>query len=99
MLELWIHRAITMGKVAIQLKVLPKSPEIDLRELGERVGKLIQSRGELYKCTIEPIAFGINALVFLFLVEEEGGGTEELEKEIAKVEGVSDVRVTGVTRI
>lgn len=47
---------------------------------------------------VEPVAFGLQALVFMFSVDEAKGGTEELEKKIAEMPGVSSVQVTDVRR-
>ena len=90
-----------MGQVMATMKVLPDSPERDLQELGTKVEEVLIKHGKLYKRSIQPIAFGLNALVFSFaLVEEKTeGGTEPIEKEVMEIEGVNSAEVTDVTKI
>jgi len=97
------HRGIIMGKapakVIVTMKVLPNSPEVDLHRLGDNVEHKIVKYGKMYKRSMQPIAFGINALVFAFMMEETAGGTDPVENDVKTVEGVGDVEVTDVTRM
>ncbi len=54
--------------------------------------------GTVGKTELEPIAFGLKAVVFMFAMDESLGGTEELEAKIAAVQGVNSVQVTDVRR-
>ena len=95
-----------MAVVIVTMKVMPSSPEEGLNPIREATIKLITEFGgqvgTLRDGTIaikeEPIAFGLKALVFMFSLSEELGGTEELEKKIAEVPGVNSVQVTDVRR-
>ena len=90
-----------MGQIIVTMKVLPDSPERDLTELGKKVEEVLLKFGKLYKRSLQPIAFGINALIYAFVLEEEQtkGGTDPIEEEIKKVEGVQDAQVTDTTKM
>jgi elongation factor 1-beta len=84
-----------VGKVAVTLRIMPESPEVDLAELEE----LVKKRIRVHSITQEPIAFGLKALRVVTSVEDAAGGTEPLEKELASLPGVGSVQVTGLTRV
>ncbi|MCD6575722.1 MAG: elongation factor 1-beta [Nanoarchaeota archaeon] len=88
-----------MADVVVTIKVLPNSPEINIDELGAKVEEVIKKFGRIYKKSVQPIAFGINALVISFIMPEGEGGTEPVEAEVKKIDGTGDVQVTDVTRI
>lgn len=88
-----------MAKVIVKLRVMPESPEIDLNNVIDE----IKSKIEAFNATLEasekkPIAFGLNALEMILLVDEEKGSTEQLEEDIKKIDGVQSVEVIDVRR-
>ncbi len=88
-----------MAKVVITMKVLPDSPERNLDELRKAVEEKIKSEGgAIYKESIEPIAFGINAIVIAFVLDEDRGSEGVLEK-VKAIEGTGDVQITDMTRM
>ncbi|MBI4919085.1 elongation factor 1-beta [archaeon] len=92
-----------MATVVVSLKLMPESPDINLSELQAAVSKAVRTFGGLDKddevrCTLEPIAFGLNSLIVLFAMDEKKGSTEPLEKALSALEGVSSVEVTDVRR-
>ncbi len=87
-----------MGKVAITMKVLPSDVKVNLEEVSKKVQERLKKDCEIYKVKIEPIAFGINALVFLFL-RDETLGTEDLVEDISKIEGVGDVVISDISLV
>ncbi len=82
-----------MGDVAISIKIMPTSPEVDL----EKIKAEISSRVKIQDSKIEPLAFGLKVLTVLIVKPDTGGGTEELENQINKIQGVESVEVEGVT--
>jgi len=89
-----------MTNVIITLKIMPKSPEVDLSKLEEKAKeKIVEFAGEgETKTEEEPIAFGLKALKILFVSDEAKGSTEELEKQIAEIKDVQSVEVVDVRR-
>lgn len=88
-----------MADVVVTLKILPDSPERNMDEIGTKVEEAVKKFGRLYKKTVQPIAFGISALVVSVVMPEKAGGTDPVEEEVKKIEGLGDVQVTDVTRI
>ncbi|AJF62415.1 MAG: Elongation factor 1-beta [archaeon GW2011_AR20] len=89
-----------MANVIITLKIMPESPEIDLNELQKKaIDEIKEFTGETEtKSTIEPVAFGLKALKITFVMDENRGGTEELENNISGLDGVNSVEVIDVRR-
>lgn len=89
-----------MAKVIVTLKIMPKSPSIDLDKVAvEAEKKIIAYAGDGdRKKEIEPVAFGIKALKMIFVMDEAKGSPEPLEKDIAKIKGVNSVEVIDVRR-
>ncbi len=88
-----------MAKVVITMKVLPDSPERNLEELRKQVEEKIKSEGGvLYKESIEPIAFGISAVVISFIMDEDKGSEGVLEA-VRSIEGTGDVQISDMTRM
>lgn len=83
-----------MGDVAVTLKVMPDSPETDLDKIREEISKKVK----IQDYNTEEIAFGLKALRIL-IVKPDTGGTDDIEKQIKEIEGVSDVEVESVTLV
>lgn len=89
-----------MAKLAVLIKVLPVGLEVNLDDLVERIKKILPSKYEVKDYKKEPIAFGLHALILSIIMPEDvKGGTEELEKTISSIEGVSEVSVEYVSRV
>jgi elongation factor 1-beta len=88
-----------MGEVAVQLKVMPNGPDIDLKGLSNRITSQVAPYGRLYSCEVQPIAFGLKALMLTVIVEDKEGGTEALEASISEIDEVESVQVGAVTRM
>lgn len=89
-----------MAKAIITLKIMPESPETNLDKIATETEEKITGfagEGETKK-EIEPVAFGLKALKIIFVMDEEKGSTESLEKEIQELEGVNSVEVIDVRR-
>ncbi len=89
----------SVGEVAIQVKVMPDSPTVDLKQLSEHIKSVVSNDGRMYACEVQPIAFGLKALLITFIVEDKEGGSEALEAAIARLDEVESVQVVAVTRM
>lgn len=89
-----------MADVIVTMKIMPESPEVDMDGLSGKVKEEITSSvGETeMKEEIEPVAFGLKALKLSFVMSEDKGSTEELEKKLSEKEGVNSVEVVDVRR-
>ena len=87
-----------MANVVITLKIMPESPDSDLDLIASKATEIINKTGEVGKKEIVPIAFGLSAINLIFVMDEDKGSTEELEKEVASLENVVSAEVTDVRR-
>ena len=91
-----------MGTAIITLRIMPENPEQDLgrieNEAKTKISHFIGHGAERMKVTIVPIAFGLKAVDIMFPSDEKLGGTEALEQEINKIQGVQSCETTDVRR-
>lgn len=88
-----------MADVVVMLKIMPQTPEVNLETIQKKATEFIEEfGGQVGKVDIEPVAFGLNSINFAFVMDEEKGSTEELEKQIADIELVQSAEITDVRR-
>lgn len=87
-----------MSIVAIKIKVMPESPETNLKNVEEDIEDLLNNNNvKNPQFTIEPIAFGLKALIVMFGWPEEQE-LESLEEELRGTEGVGSIEVVDIRR-
>ncbi len=89
-----------MASVVVTLKIMPKSPEVDLSSIQNKAEEEIKKfagNTEL-KTEQEPIAFGLKALKITFVIDESKGSTDALEESIKLISGVNSVEAVDVRR-
>lgn len=87
-----------MGMAAVKIKIMPVSPDTDLKKIQEEIKNILEENNvKNPQFEEKPIAFGLNALIFLFGWPEEKP-LEELEKNFKKVENVNSVEVVDIRR-
>ncbi|MGB9675121.1 MAG: elongation factor 1-beta [Candidatus Nanoarchaeia archaeon] len=89
-----------MADVIVKLKVMPASPEADLSLLQRQIEAKINAFGakHIHSVTKEPIAFGLQALIFTFLLDETKSNLEALEEDIKNLSEIQSVEVIDVRR-
>ncbi len=88
-----------MAEVILTFKIMPESPDVDLGSVQEKATHLIKEfGGRVGNADIEPVAFGLNSLNIIFIMDEAKGATDSLEDEICGIEGVNSCEVTDVRR-
>ena len=80
-----------MAEVAILVRIYPEDPE-KVNDLLERIKALNPK-----DVGLEEIGFGVKAVRAVFIQSDEAGSN--LEDDIQKVEGVSNVEVLSVDRL
>lgn len=88
-----------MGKVAAQLKVMPREPDVDLDDLQERLAAALPEGAKIRGFERDDVAFGLVALLPTVVVPDDAGGTEAVEEAFAGVDDVESVTVESVGRI
>lgn len=83
-----------MGSVALILKVMPESPEIDMNAL---VGKIKEKVDGVQDIREEPIGFGLKALKIAVVVDDAAGASDAVEETINKIDGVERAEIVELT--
>lgn len=83
-----------MGSVALILKVMPESPDIDLEAMKVAMRAKVPSIQDIQE---EPIGFGLKALKVMAVVSDQGGETDALEEALATIEGVERAEIVELT--
>ena len=83
-----------MGSVIVTFKIMPESVEVNLDSLEQEI------KSEINPQRIErvPIAFGLNAIQIVKLVEEKEGEMDRITNQIKNIEGVKELEVVNLTR-
>jgi elongation factor 1-beta len=85
--------------VAASVRIMPTGVEINLENIRKEVEKIVSKYGKLNSSEIKPIAFGLNSLEVMLLLNDKEGGMEDIEAQITNVAGVNGVEILEVTRL
>ncbi len=85
--------------VVATLRIMPKSVDVNLEDISEFLSGAVAGIGKLHKTGIRPIAFGLNYLEAIILLNDDRGGIDQIEDKIKRIKGVSDVETVDVTRL
>lgn len=95
----WFRGALVdMTRLVARIKILPADSETDMEVLADTLKKNVPQGMELKAHAKEPIAFGLNALVGDFLLDDAEGEMEKLEESIRKVKGAGEIQVINISR-
>jgi elongation factor 1-beta len=83
-----------MGTVAVIMRVMPESPEVNLEELKAALKEKLPGIQDVKE---EPIGFGLKAIKFAAIVNDAGGETDKLETVIGEIPGVERAEIVEVT--
>ena len=87
-----------MGTVIVKIKIMPEDLETNLEEIENKIKKeLEEENSNNYKTEIQPIAFGLKALIIMFEWPEEKP-LEEFEEKIRKIQGISSLEILDMRR-
>jgi elongation factor 1-beta len=87
-----------MGRLIARIRILPADSESNLDSVVESLRKSIPQGMEMKGHIMEPIAFGLKAIVGDFLLDDAEGQMDKLEESIKTVEGVGELEVTNISR-
>lgn len=87
-----------MGTAVIIVKLMPESPESDLKEIKNNAQKMMENEGAKNMSFEEkPIAFGLKSLHMKFDLDETKG-TDLVENLLSKIPHVSSVMIEDYRR-
>ena len=83
-----------VGAVIVTFKIMPETVEIDLDSLEKAIKKEINPQ----RMERVPVAFGLNSINIVKLVEEKEGEMDRVTEKIKKIKGVKEVEILDLTR-
>jgi elongation factor 1-beta len=83
-----------MGDVAVIIKIMPESPEVDIVALQALIKQKLPGTQDM---VVEPIGFGLSSLKVAIVVPDGEGTTEEAEQTLRNLEGVESAEIVSVT--
>jgi elongation factor 1-beta len=87
-----------MARLVARIRILPAEAESDLENVVKSIKKSVPPGMEMKSSAMEPIAFGLKAIVGDFLLDDAEGQMDKLEESIKSVEGVGEIEVTNISR-
>ena len=85
--------------LAAELRIMPEGVDTDLNKIKEKLESIVKEYGKVHSAEEKPIAFGLKALDATILLNDKKGGTDEIQDEISKLPGVSEVDVVNMTLV
>ncbi|MDQ3717863.1 MAG: elongation factor 1-beta [Thermoproteota archaeon] len=87
-----------MARLVARIRILPAEADSNLENVVESIKKSVPQGMEMKNSSMEPIAFGLNAIIGDFLLDDAEGQMDKLEESIKNVEGVGEIEVTNISR-
>ncbi|HEY1249222.1 MAG TPA: elongation factor 1-beta [Nitrososphaera sp.] len=88
-----------MARLVARIRILPADADSNLDNVVESIKKSMPEGMEMKGHIMEPIAYGLKAIIGDFFLEDAEGQMDKLEDSIRSVEGVGEIEVTNVSRI
>jgi len=88
-----------MGSYVIRLKVLPQDTETEHQRIVDSVAKALPSGAAIRGQRVEPIAFGLSAIILDVVAPEEEGVIEKVEQAVSAAPLVGQYEFMGVSRL
>lgn len=87
-----------MARLVARIRIMPADAESNLDSVIKSIKSSMPQGMEMKGHAMEPIAFGLKAIVGDFLLEDAEGQMDRLEESIKSVEGVGEIEVTNISR-
>jgi elongation factor 1-beta len=87
-----------MARLIARIRVMPADAESNLDNVVQSLKSSLPEGMEMKGHAMEPIAFGLKAVVGDFLLEDAEGQMDQLEDSIKNVEGVGEIEVMNISR-
>jgi len=88
-----------VGINGAKYKLMPVSPEVNLKEIEESAKKIVEKFGGKNKeYSIEPIAFGLKAVIVFFSYPDDKN-IESIDSKFSSIENVASVQLIDMRKI
>ena len=81
------------------MKILPEDTTVDLEKMLAGVSGLLPNSAQVRGHKVEPIAFGLSAIIADIVAPEEEGMVDKIEEIVSKAPQVSRYEVIAVSRM
>ena len=88
-----------MGSYVIRLKVLPQDTSTEHQKIVDSVAGALPQQARIRGHKIEPIAFGLSAVIIDVVVPEEEGVIDRVEQVVSTAPLVGQYELLGVSRM
>ncbi|HJJ41763.1 MAG TPA: elongation factor 1-beta [Methanocorpusculum sp.] len=85
-----------MGEVAVILKIMPESPDVDLDKLQALIKEKVPGIQDM---RVEPIGFGLSSIKIAMITEDEEGAGEKVEGLFNGIEGIDRAEIESLNRM
>ncbi len=88
-----------MGSYVIRLKLLPEDTSTEHQKIIDSVSSLLPKPAQIRGHKIEPIAFGLSAVIVDVVAPEEEGIIDRIEELVSKAPLVGQYELIAVSRM
>jgi elongation factor 1-beta len=88
-----------MGFYVIRLKVLPQDTTTEHQKILDSVAGVLPEQAKIRSQRIEPIAFGLSAIIVDVVAPEEEGVIEKIEASVSTAPLVGQSELMGVSKM
>lgn len=87
-----------MARLVARIRIMPADAESNLDNVVHSIISSMPEGMEMRSHAMEPIAYGLKAIVGDFLLEDAEGQMDRLEDSIKNIEGVGEIEVMNISR-
>lgn len=88
-----------MGSYVIRLKLLPQDTSTEHQKIVDSVASVLPAGAQIRSQKVEPIAFGLSAIIVDVVAPEEEGVIDRIEEVVSKAPLVGQYELIGVSRM
>jgi elongation factor 1-beta len=87
-----------VSDAAVKIKIMPSSPDVDLKEIGANAKKIIEeAQGKVLETKEEPVAFGLKAIILTIMIKETFD-QDPLTESLKNIENVNSAEIIDFRR-
>ena len=82
-----------MGTVAIIYRIMPDGVDVSVKDLQDKIEKVIPKEAKLQGMMVKDVAFGIKAILMRVLINDKVGGgiPDKIEADVGAIPGVASI--------
>lgn len=85
-----------MGSVAVILKVMPESPDVDMEKLQAEIKEKVPGVNDM---RVEPIGFGLSAIKIAMIAEDEEGTEDKILGFFTGIPNIDRTEIESLNRM